>query len=109
MSSYLRSSKFSNGVLNVAVKKLSPKRYKRVLSINPKLSLCCWCKGEMVEPPKAIYMNMPVHSCGAMDSKTCVVLVCKECSRIKQRIVRAYTTKSFYIANKNRTDMGGLV
>ena len=109
MNSVMRSSRFSNRAIHVAVTKLSPKRYKRVLSINPKLSLCGWCKGVMIEPPKAIYMHMPAHAYGAMETKLCAVLVCKKCILIKQRIVRAYATKSFYIATKNRTDMGGFV
>jgi hypothetical protein len=109
MSSYIRSSRISNGALSVAVKSLSPKRYRRVLSINPQLNLCYWCEVEMLEPPKAIYMSMPVHSCGAMDNKSGAVLVCKRCSRFKKYIVQEYVAKMRHRATQNRTDMGGLV
>jgi len=69
MYSYYRSSKHAHSVFNHALKQLSPKRYKHVLRATPILCHCQSYTSEMIDPPKAIYMSMPVHRDGPSDSK----------------------------------------
>ena len=108
MSSNKRS-KDVHGAVSVTFKKLSAKRYKRAVGVDPRLSRCYSCREEMTTPPKAICITMPLDSSTGCDTQNWVVFACERCAHFKVEIARAYVSRNFFNTNGNRKLMGGLL
>ena len=104
-----KRSKEVHGAVSVSSKKLSAKRYKRAVGVDPRLSRCYSCREEMTTPPKAICITMPLDSSIGCDTQNWVVFACKRCAHFKLVIARAYVARNFFNTNGNRKLMGGLL
>ena len=104
-----KRSKEVHGAGSVSSKKLSAKRYKRAVGVDPRLSRCYSCREEMTALPKAIYITMPLERSIGCDTQNWVVLVCERCTHFKAEIAQAYVAKKFFNTNGNRKLMGGLL
>jgi len=107
MSSNKRS-KDVHGALSVTSKKLSVKRYKRAVSVEPRLSRCYSCREEMTTLPKAICITIPLEKNTGCETQNWVIFACKRCTPFKTEIARAYVARKFFNPHGNRILMGGL-
>jgi|TARA_B110000046_G_scaffold169546_1_gene188750 hypothetical protein len=109
MKSTTRRSRNVHGALTVTTKKLSLKRYKRVVCGNPELSDCHCCGEKMTRPSKAVCINIPLDNAMAGEVNSSVIFLCKKCSPFKADIARAYAARKYSNNYDARLFTGGLV